>query len=289
MPHGIRDNKVLCIWTAEGIPVDMSRRRSRQMRILLIRHGDPDYVNDTITKKGHREAALLAETAEDLQLGECYVSPLGRARDTASYSLKKTGKTAETLDWLREFPAVVDINQSEELQRAYPNAKKIPGEEQYAPRIVWDMVPGYWMEHPEYMDQDAWRESEAAKYGDVVSVYDSVIRNFDAFLASQGYVREGGHYRVEKETTKTVTFFCHFGISCVLMSHLWNISPFVLWHTFAMLPTSVTEIVTEEREQGTAFFRGLRIGDLSHLYAGGEKPSFAVRFCEVFSDKDERH
>ena len=45
------------------------------MRILFIRHGDPDYINDTLTKKGHREAKLLAERAADLNLGSCYVSP----------------------------------------------------------------------------------------------------------------------------------------------------------------------------------------------------------------------
>ena len=31
------------------------------MRILIIRHGDPDYTNDTLTEKGHKEASLLAE------------------------------------------------------------------------------------------------------------------------------------------------------------------------------------------------------------------------------------
>ena len=31
------------------------------MRLLIIRHGDPDYAHDTLTEKGHREAALLAE------------------------------------------------------------------------------------------------------------------------------------------------------------------------------------------------------------------------------------
>ena len=41
------------------------------MRILFIRHGDPDYANDTLTEKGHREAALLAERAESLNMGEC--------------------------------------------------------------------------------------------------------------------------------------------------------------------------------------------------------------------------
>ena len=31
------------------------------MRILLIRHGDPDYEHDTLTEKGRREAELLAK------------------------------------------------------------------------------------------------------------------------------------------------------------------------------------------------------------------------------------
>lgn len=31
------------------------------MRIIFVRHGDPDYANDTLTEKGWREAALLAE------------------------------------------------------------------------------------------------------------------------------------------------------------------------------------------------------------------------------------
>lgn len=69
------------------------------MRILLIRHGDPDYVNDTLTEKGRREAALLAKRAVSMNMGECYKSPLGRAKDTATPCLEVTGKTAEILDW----------------------------------------------------------------------------------------------------------------------------------------------------------------------------------------------
>ena len=140
-----------------------------------------------------------------------------------------------------------------------------------------------------YMDKNTWRETEVAKNSDLVEVYDHVIEEFDRFLAEHGYVREGAHYRVEKESDETVTFFCHFGISCVLLSHLWNVSPFVLWHSLALAPTSVTEVVTEEREQGTAYFRGLKVGDISHLYAGGEEPSFAARFCETYSNKEQRH
>lgn len=50
----------------------------------------------------------------------------------------------------------------------------------------------------------------------------------------------------------------------------------------------MTEVVTEERQQGIACFRGLKLGDVSHLVLGGEPVSTAARFCEVFSGK-ERH
>lgn len=257
------------------------------MRMLFIRHGDPDYVNDTLTEKGHREAAILAERAESLRLGTCFVSPLGRAQDTAAYSMKKLGKTAETLDWLEEFPARMDLNHNPGLVSAYPTAEKIDG--RYRPKVVWDVAPAYWMKHPDLLDASAWRQSEICRNSNTVQVYDRVVKEFDAFLADHGYIRDGIAYRVEKETTETVTFFCHFGITCVFLSRLWNQSPFALWQNLAMAPTSVTEVVTEERQQGCACFRGLKIGDVSHLAAAREPVSFSARFCEVYSDMSQRH
>lgn len=258
------------------------------MRILLIRHGDPDYEHDTLTEKGHREAALLGQAAPSMNIDDCYMSPLGRARDTASYSLKALGKEAAVLDWLMEFPAKTNPALSEELRTAYPDAFK--DDSQYsAPNVIWDMVPSYWTEHSEYMDPEGWRQSAVARTGDAASVYDYVCRKFDNLLATYGYVREGRHYRVVQENTQTVACYCHFGIICAFLSHLWNVSPFVLWHGLALAPTSVTEIVSEERQQGIAFFRTLRVGDISHLYVGQEPPSFAARFCEVFSNMEQRH
>ena len=52
------------------------------------------------------------------------------------------------------------------------------------------------------MDKNAWRETEVAKNSDLVEVYDHVIEEFDRFLAEHGYVREGAHYRVEKEVMR---------------------------------------------------------------------------------------
>lgn len=257
------------------------------MRILFIRHGDPDYEHDTLTPKGRREAALLAETAASLRPGRCFVSPLGRAKDTAAYTLDKLGITAETCDWLQEFPAHIDLNQAPSMRAAYNDTKR--NGSQYLPRILWDMLPSYWTEHPEYMDPVQWKNSDAARSSDLLSVYEYVTESMDKLLAEYGYIRENHHYKVVKESEETITFFCHFGITAALLSHLWNISPFVLWHSLALAPTSVTEVVSEERERGTAYFRGLRIGDISHLYAGQEPPSFAARFCETYSNTEQRH
>lgn len=251
------------------------------MRLLFIRHGDPDYVHDTLTEKGHREAALLAERASALELGECYVSPLGRAQATAGYSMNKLGRTAKTLGWLQEFPAQVDLNQAPQLLAAFPNARRENGK--YAPHIVWDVMPSYWAERSDCMDPIRWRECEICRNSDTVEIYDHVTGEFDKLLAEYGYVRDGRCYKVQRESSDTLTFFCHFGLTCVLLSHLWEISPFLLWHSLALAPTSVTEIVTEERQQGLACFRGLKIGDVSHLVLGGEPVSTAARFCETYS------
>lgn len=265
------------------------------MKLLFIRHGDPDYEHDTLTEKGHREAALLAEKLCKIPIDEFYMSPLGRAQDTAAYTLNKLGKKADVLEWLREFPAKLDINGSEELVKAYPDTfveKGVRNEEGgtvYQKRIVWDMLPAFWTEHPEFFEREGWRNSIVSAHSDMEIVYDRVTSGLDYFLAEHGYVREGSHYRVEQGNEKTIAFFCHFGVTSVLLSHLWSISPMITLHSFAMAPTSVTELASEERQKGCAYFRGLRIGDISHLYMGGEEPSFSARFCETYENTSQRH
>ena len=64
------------------------------MRLIIIRHGDPDYEKDSLTEKGWKEAELLAERIAKLNVKDFYVSPLGRAKDTASLTLKKMNRTA---------------------------------------------------------------------------------------------------------------------------------------------------------------------------------------------------
>ena len=51
----------------------------------------------------------------------------------------------------------------------------------------------------------------------------------------------------------------------------------------------MTTVNTEERREGIASFRISAFGDVSHLYVHDEPPAFAARFCEMYSNTDERH
>ena len=275
------------------------------MRLLFIRHGDPDYACDCLNRIGRNEAKALCSllSSTKMDLGTCYASPLGRAQETAAIALNRAVPDARgvaaadncrdfltTLDWLREFPAQVDVNDASLLQDAYYIRTASDGS--FKKRIVWDMYPSYFTEHPAYSDYEAWRGTLVAYNSDLLPIYDSVTASFDGLLAEHGYGREGRHYRVERESIETLTFFCHFGITCVLLSHLWNISPFVPLQAFCMPTSSVTEVYTEERQKGIANFRATRIGDTTHLTMAGlrtERLPHSALFAEVYSDFSQRH
>ena len=240
------------------------------MKLLIIRHGDPDYVNDTLTEVGKIEAELLAKWLTPRTIDKIYVSPLGRAKATAEYTMKAKGMEATVCDWLREFPAKV----------TKPNR---------GDSVAWDWLPADWTKIEEFFSRTDWSSVPAMKDADVPAIYANVIKNFDALLAEHGYVREGNAYRVTKANEDTIAFFCHFGLESVLLSHLLNISPMLLWHGTCAAPTSVTTINTEERIQGTAYFRMAEFGSVAHLTSQGVEPSFSARFCETFDRTDQRH
>ena len=77
------------------------------MKLLIVRHAEPDYEHDSLTEKGWREAGFLSQRLAQIPTKAYYVSPLGRAKDTAAPTLKATGGTAVECPWLREFDAPI--------------------------------------------------------------------------------------------------------------------------------------------------------------------------------------
>lgn len=235
------------------------------MKLLFIRHGEPDYTIDSLTEKGWKEAEFLSERLAKMDIKEFFVSPLGRAKDTAKATLKKTGRTAKEYEWLREF-----------------NIGILRPDKDCRSSVTWDWMPKDWTAEENFYRYDRWCDNPVMREGNVKKAYDHVTEEFDKLLSSLGYIRDKHFYRAVRPNEDTYVFFCHFGLTCVLLSHLLGVSPMVLWHGTISAPSSVTAVVTEERQKGIASFRMAAFGDTSHLYVKNEEPSFAGRFCEVF-------
>ncbi len=233
------------------------------MRLILIRHADPEYQKDTITARGKREAALLAKRVANWQVDDVYVSPLGRAKATAEPCLRAWGKEATVLDWAKEFYVLVDDG----------NGGK---------RIPWDYYPSEWTWISANFRENDW--VNLLRMVPVREEYERVCAALDHLLATYGFRRQGRYYQTRRPSEKTVVIFCHFGISMILLSHLLNLPAQALLHGFYLAPTSVTVLSAECRTGDEAYFRAERLGDCAHLIAGGEPISSSGYFAEIMQE-----
>ena len=242
------------------------------MKLIFVRHGDPDYTKDALTEQGIREAKLLVPRMQRITAQEYYVSPYGRAQQTAQLALEGSGITPTELGWLKEFDYKV-------RRPDCPDEAHVP----------WDWMPADWTVVDAFYEEGKWTGHPVFEEADIAVHYRKVTEALDAFLEQHGYRRDGRMYRAEKPSNDTIVFFCHFGLTSLVLAHLLSISPMILWQGFIAAPTSVTTIVTEERREGEVQWRCTGYGDTSHLYAGGTDPGFSGRFCECFTNENERH
>ena len=241
------------------------------MRLLIIRHGDPDYAIDGLTEQGKIEAELLSERLLKEDIKAVYCSTLGRARLTAKPYLDKSGKTAEYCEWLREFNYT-------RVRVPYLDREK----------VAWDLMPEYVETLTDLYHPTLWKNVDFLQGTGVVEAHDNVCKEFDAILAAHGYVRDGYSYKVLRSSHDTIALVCHYGVTAILLAHIMNCSPYSVWQHGFTAPTAVTTVYTEERAEGIASLRISAMGDVSHLYAAGEEASFSGRFCECFTD-ETRH
>ncbi len=225
------------------------------MRILLIRHGDPDYERDTVTEKGEREVSLLADRLAKENINTIYCSPLGRAQATAQPTAEKIGKEIHTLPWLSEIDLPYDM-----------------GDKVVAP---WDIYPHVWTENPRCSEKDAWATSSVYDGAPIGETVRYVEKELDALLHAHGFLHRGRIFEIlpgYEKSTETIALFCHMGLGNTLLAHLAGISTPLWWHFVFLPPTSVTTIYMEQHcpDKPLAIPHFAGIGDVSHLYAGGE-------------------
>lgn len=204
------------------------------MKLLIIRHAEPDYGNDTITETGHKQAEMLAEYLKNVQIDRIFASPCGRAQDTARPTCDIKGMDFTVLKWLEE---------SHDFMRPFNET------EEFSYNVTFNEGA-----------KEVTRFSSDQPHRPI----SRIVEGSDAFLASLGYVREGLAYRIEKPNDETVAVFCHHGSGSAWISHL-LLRPVELgYQDLGMTFTSITTFTfsndsDEEQRNGLIFpyLRGL--------------------------------
>ena len=176
------------------------------MRIIFVRHGEPDYVHDCLTEKGKIQAAAAAERLRDEGIAEIYSSPLGRARETADATSGALGLPVRTLDFMREL-----------------EWGSISGKPLFADGHPWDIADELCRQGRDLNDP-AWREHPFFADNRVTANADLVAEKTDEWLLGLGYERNGAYYRCVRKDDRqhTVALFSHGGSSAAAMGRILN-------------------------------------------------------------------
>lgn len=176
------------------------------MRIVFIRHGDPNYDLDCLTELGHKQAKIAAQRLLKEGIEEIYCSPLGRARQTAQAFSEASGiGNIKILDFMQE----IRFGREGEMY-----------EEKWNPwLVVEDLVRnGKDIQTPDWREYPVFKENLATVDVDKIAV------EADKWLATLGYEREGNYYRCTRkdDKEKTIALFCHGGSSTAFFSRVLN-------------------------------------------------------------------
>ena len=189
------------------------------MRILFVRHGEPDYVHDCLTQTGRAQALAAAERLAGEGISEIYASPCGRAAETAACTAKRLGLPVVTLDYMRE------------ISWGGPGIPHNGHPWTLGDRMLeegFDFSAGDWREHPYFRENIA------------TDCFTRIIACFDAFLRAQGYRHEGNRFFCEAGTDKTIALFSHGGSGACALAHLFAL-PFP--YVASVMPYDFTSII----------------------------------------------
>lgn len=176
------------------------------MRIVLIRHGKPDYENDCLTELGHKQAEAAAQRLLSEEIEEIYSSPQGRAVQTAEYFSKASGiNKIQTLDFIKEIRFGCEGDLYGDKWHPWKGADELVENGK-------DLRSPDWRNYPLYKENFATVDA------------DKIGEETDKFLATLGYEREGLYYRNKRpdDKQKTIAIFCHGGATSAFMARVLN-------------------------------------------------------------------
>lgn len=182
------------------------------MRIVFVRHGHPNYVNDCLTELGRKHAAAAAERLKDEGISEIYSSTNGRALETAGYVAEKYGLPIVKCEFMREI-----------------SWGSVDNEPLFLDGHPWSTVDAMVAKGESILNPN-WAKEEPFVKNKMVGYTENIATALDEWLKNLGYTREGLYYRVAEDvaTNKTIAAFGHGGAGSAIFSHLFNLPyPFV--------------------------------------------------------------
>ena len=220
------------------------------MEIVLIRHGEPEWIRDglnvvnpPLTQRGRQQAERLAERLASERFDEVLVSPLVRARETAAPLLEALGRSEIVDPWLEEIrDPVWHGTPAEKAAEAYAELRGRPAEQR------WHGLEG----------------------GESIREFVARIRaGASSFLAERGVVRSEVELPVWHiaEPGARIALVAHAGTNSVTIGHLLGLQPTPWeWDRFVLGHTSVSRVEAMELEDGYTFTL-TKLSDLEHLPA----------------------
>jgi len=223
------------------------------MRIVFVRHGEPNYEKDCLTETGQLQAQAAARRLLEEQIGEIYASPLGRAAETAAAAAEVLGLPVKTLDFMRELHWG-SVDGSPLFAKGHP--WEIADE---MARRGWDLTRPDWREYPDFSNNIVTAEA------------DEVARKTDEWLLSLGYERNGAYYRCIRPDDRqaTVALFSHGGSSAAAMGHILNLPFPYACGLFHLEFTGIT-VIRLNRTPGTQTLPCMELcNDGRHIHGAG--------------------
>ncbi len=215
------------------------------MRIVFVRHGDPDYEHDCITPKGKLQAEAVSKRLLKENICEIYSSTCGRALQTAKYTSDKLGLEIKELDWMRE----IGWGGKDLVLDGHPWTLS----DRLIDQDDFDFLKNDWREHPYFKGNQA------------VEYYDDISKNFDELLKAHGYIHQGRRFLCSKKNEKTIAVFSHGGSAACVFSHLLSIPWAYFLSVFLYNVTSVSVLNFPSEEGKFVHPRMELFNDCGHL------------------------
>lgn len=175
------------------------------MRIIFVRHGEPNYEKDCLTPLGRLQAQAAAQRLKNEGIETVYSSPFGRARETAQETARILGVgDVQILDFMHEI-----YWGSLDGTPLFANGHPWDIADEMA-RTGWDLARTDWKNHPLFQNNRATLEAER------------VAREIDQWMLTLGYSRQGAYFRCDQthDRSRSVALFSHGGSSAAAIAHL---------------------------------------------------------------------